>query len=52
MKKVVVSKYGETKKFECVNCDFKSNDEKEAIKHNKDLKHEMWKKRMSYTIDL
>lgn len=52
MRKVVVAKYGESKKYECVNCDFKSNDDDEAIKHNKDFKHEIWKRRMSYTIDL
>ena len=33
------------KDFECVNCDYATNNNDKAIAHQKETKHEMWVKR-------
>lgn len=32
----------EVKKYECAHCDFKTDSDNKACKHNKEFSHEMW----------
>lgn len=45
VKAVLTDDLKSCKDFECVNCDFTSNDREVAIKHNQETRHEMWVKR-------